>query len=369
MAVLKRTVNSEAKGFTPYAGEDPRPGVYRARLIKGAIREKGTGRLAYNWLYEFEAVKPEHKKYDGYTGFCEILLGEEEWAQAREGAFVKAITGKSNFKNVNVAFTGKESDFKTSGGAPMTAFDGVKIENKIVNIDLRLEKERTVEGKTYPAELRAQGILPWEKPAAGADDDADDDEDYAEDGEDDAAEMEGDESEEDEGDDEGEEMTDEEWEAAKEARRVELKSRAFGLDKLKETLTANGVDIKGMKKPEMVEAIIALEFPDDEGDEETDEIPDDQEIADQEADSEESDEDDEDDEDDEEEDDEEEDDEDDDDTEDLEETLRDEAAGLDRTALKREIKALDEAAGFKKSESDDDLRDRLVALKLASPGF
>lgn len=366
MAVLKRKVDSKAKGFSPYAGPDPKPGVYRARLIQGSIRSKKSGRLAYNWLYELEATRADHKKYDGYSGFCEILLGEEEWAQAQEGAFVKAITGKDNFQNVNVAFTGKEEDFALSTGAPMTAFDGVKIANKIVNVNLRVEKERTDdEGKVYPAELRARGILPWKKTEEeDAEEDIADD-DFAEDGEEepetDEAETEEDEADEDdeEGEDDGEEMTEEEWEAAKEARRTELKSREFGLDKLREVLKAAGVDTKGMKKPELVEAIIDLEFAEEDEDADDTEA---EEAEDAETESEEEAEeaDDED---------EEEEDEDEEEEADLESEIRAEAADLDRAALKKAIKALDADAKFKTSQSDDDLREIFVELKVSAPGF
>jgi hypothetical protein len=37
--------------------------------------------------------------------------------------------------------------------------------------------------------------------------------------------------------------------------------------------------------------------------------------------------------------------------------------------LKKAIKEKDEAAGFKKSETDDDLRERLVQIWLTNPPF
>lgn len=367
MAVLKRKVNSEAKGFAPYAGEDPRPGVYRARIIKSSIREASTGRLSYNTFFELEAQKPEHKQYDGYAAFCEIYLGDEteEWAQAGESAFVKAITGKSNFQNVNVAYEGKEADFKTGTGALIKTLDGVKVENKIVNVNLRMEKERTHEGTKYPAELRARGILPWENKQVD-----DEEEEVDED-----AIAEADESEEvAEDEEEGEEMTDEEWEAAKEARRVELKSREYDLAKLRAVLKENDIETKGLKKPELVEAIIGLEYPEDEEGEDEEGISEDDvevdEDAETESDEDEESEEDEEDEDEEEEDEEEDEEEEDEESEvDLREEIEAEAADLDRSALKREIKKLDATAKFTTKQTDDDLRSIFVDLKVSAPGF
>lgn len=362
MGVLKRNVDSKAKGFTPYSGPDPKPGTYRARVVKGAIRAASTGTLSYNVLVEFVATKPEHKKYDGFDCFVELWLGEKEASQAKEAAFIKAITGKDNFKTVNVAYTGKEEDFNTPSGAEITGLDGVKLPNKIVNVYMRMEKASTGDdGKEYPARLRADSILPWTKDEDAADDD---DTDQIEDG--DVDEQEEDADLEDDGEDDGEEMSDEEWEAAKEARRTELKSRQYDLAKLRGVLKENGIDTKGLKKDDLVEAIIGLEFPEDgeESDEEIDEndVEVDEDAA--ESDAEESEEDEE--EDDEEEEDEEEEEE---EGDDLRTEIEAEAAGLDRSALKKAIKALDADAGFKKAETDDDLRERFVELKLAAPGF
>jgi hypothetical protein len=372
MAVLKRKVNSKAKGFSPYAGEDPKPGVYRGRIIKAAIREAGTGRLSYSIFYELDAHKPEHKKYNGYTGFCELYLGDEteEWAQAGEAAFVKAVTGKDDFQNVNVAYEGKESDFKTPSGAQIKTLDGIKIDNKLVNINLRMEKEREHDGTTYPAELRARGILPWAKPADS--DEEDEDIDATEADDDDAEEQDEPGGYDDDADEDGEEMTDEEWEAAKEARRVELNSRQYDLAKLRAVLKENGIETKGLKKPELVDAILDLEFAEDDEDEDGEEpdVTEDDVEADEdstEADADDADEDD-DEEDDEDEDDEEADEE---DGEDLRAELEAEAADLDRAALKKAIKAIRGQESFvaKKSQSDDDLREIYVTEKLAEPAF
>lgn len=49
--------------------------------------------------------------------------------------------------------------------------------------------------------------------------------------------------------------------------------------------------------------------------------------------------------------------------EEAEEEAEEEREGLDRTGIKRAIKALDKAASFKSSESDDDLYARLVVLR------
>jgi len=361
MGVLKRKVSSKAKGFTPYAGEEPPRGVYRARVVKGAIRsskEKGT--LSYNILFEFEATKAEHKKFDGFTGFAEIWLGEHEALQAREASFIKAVTGKDDFQNVNVAFTGKEADFKEPSGAPITAIDGKKIEGKVVNVEWRWEAGNG----EYEGRMRANSLFPWVATEA-SDEEAEEieDDDYAEESEEDddyEGEEEGDE--EDEDGEEGEE--DEDLEAEIEERRKELRSRKYSLEDLKKAAKAAGADIKGMKKTDLVEAILDYEFS-DEGDEDEESDVDEEENGVTEADleSDEDEEEDDEDEDDEEDEDEEEDD------DNLEEVLRGNAADLDRNALKKAIKEKDAEAGFKKSETDDDLRERLVQIWLTNPPF
>jgi len=358
MGVLKRKVSSKAQGFTPYAGDEPPRGVYRGRVVKGAIRKaKEKDTLSYNIMVEFQATKPEHKKFDGYVTFGEIWLGEAEALQAREASFIKAVTGKDDFQNVNVAFTGKEADFASPSGAPITAFDGKKIEGKIVNVEWRWEGGND----GYEGRMRVNSIFPWAASEADEEEAEEiDEDDYEE------ADEEADDDYEDEGDEEEEGEEDEDLEAEIEERRKELRSRKYTLDDLKKAAKAAGADIKGMKKTDLVEAILDYEFS---GEEDEDEDAETEEEADGITEDDiETDEDDDEDEDDEEEDDEDEDEEEDDDDT-IEETLRANAADLDRNALKKAIKEKDEAAGFKKSETDDDLRERLVQIWLTNPPF
>lgn len=364
MGKITRKVDPTAKsGIAPYDGDEPKPGMYRARIIKCSIRKaKSTESLSYNVFYELVATKPEHKKYDGYSGFAELWLGDKEALLAREAAFYKAITGKAykNVEDVNVVFEGEEDDFSTNGGAEVTKIDGKSPKGRIVKVNLQIERggaKPDGSGDKYEDRLRVNDIYPSAdadeaaKSASSTAEMEDDDEDDAPDFVKDAL-----------ADDE-ELSTDEDLEAEIEARRKELRSRAYGLPKLKEACQAAGIYEKGMDKTALVEAILKYEFEDEDG--EADDADDEDEPS---TASVVTSEDEEDDEEEEEEDDEEEEEEDE-DEDDPEAELREELADLDRVALKKRIKANDEGFSVKKSMTDDDLRDAIVKQELDSSPF
>lgn len=359
MGKLTRKVDPSAKsGFEPYDGPDPKPGMYRAEIVKVAIRAAGTGTLGYNILVNFKAVKDEHKKYDGFSTFVTLWMGDKENMIARESAFYKAITGK-NYKNVadvNVVYEGSEEDFDTPAGAEVKKIDGVSPKGKIVKVNMQIEKggdKGDGSGEKYEDRLRGNDIYPTNEsaeavktPVAEPEEDEAEDDVY-DDAEDDAGDA---------------EVTDADLEAEIEERRKELRSRAYGLPKLREAAKAAGIETKGMDKTALVEAILEWEFAadDDDADDDEDE-PSTAPVADDE-DEDAAEEDDE--EEDEEEDDEDEEDEDEDDPE---AELRAELADLDRIALKKRIKGNDESFSVKKSMTDDDLRDTIVKQETGSP--
>lgn len=370
MGKLTRKIDPNAKsGIAPYDGDEPKPGMYRARIIKVSIRKaKSTESLAYSVFYELEATKPEHTKYNGYSGFAELWMGDKEALLARECAFYKAVTGK-NYKdpgNVNVVFEGSEDDFSTPAGAEVTKIDGRTPKGRIVKVNLQMEKgtdKGDGSGEKYADRLRVNDIYPSadadaaKTPVAADPDEEDDDDQF----------VAGPAADEDDEDLEAE-QTDEELQAEIEERRKELRSRAYGLAKLKEACQAAGIYEKGMDKTALVEAILKYEFEDEDG-EADDEADEDEDASTASAvAAEDADEDDEEDDEDDEEEDEEDEDEDEDEDDPVAE-LKAELAPLDRAALKVRIKGNDETVSIKKSMTDDDLRTIILTQELDEPPF
>jgi hypothetical protein len=309
---LKRNVKNapERTGFEPYDGPEPTPGFRRAVIKSAKVVESANGRPGFLVTAELEAKKgSQDAKFDGYPAFTRIWLGTEDSAPeallAREAAFYRAVTGKKNLADVDVVH--EDSD----GGGKITKINGVNPVGKAVLVELQYE--------TYNGERRisSDGIYP-----AKADDV-------------DADETESDEPEEEPDEDEDEDLLESDDEEIEIPSEADLKKMSIAdLRSLAEEL---GVDTDGLKKAQLVEAILA--DPDEESDEEDEEEEDEAELEDAEEDEEE------------------------------EEDEDDGLDALDRTQLKALLKA--EAADFKvlKRHTDEDLVAALRDVRASEPPF
>jgi hypothetical protein len=323
MPSLKVSVNPEAKSsFESYEGPDVPAGNGYEGVIKNVRVKLGkdSGNPYLNVLVEHDSKKETHKRYNGAPQWIRVMFGDHPETEARLAAFIKAVTGKAN-KEANIVDT--DVDARGGTGSLVKTIDGVKPDGKRVKFDVR---DRPAQNG-YAASTEADFIrrIITEEVAAG---DAGVDEVSEED-----LEVETEEGEEDQ---------------TKEEREAELKKAS--LADLKEAALAAEIDIKGLKKADLVAAILDWEFEDSEEEDEEDE---EEEL---EVDSEE-------------EETEEEEAEEEEDEVDPEAEIRAELAGLDRTALKARLKEADAEAKVLKKDTDDDLRDKIVNAELGEPPF
>lgn len=324
MPSLKVSVNHDAESsFQPYDGPDLVKGSYNAVIKQAAVRQgQSSGNPYLNVLLEVDEPKGDKSKYNGAPLFGMIFLSDNENVQARLSSFLKAIGGKSSGKtDVNIAHESEDA-IDSASGSKIRKIDGVNPVGKKVRMTLREEQN---EG--YGLQIRLDTI------SSRKDEDEGDEE---ADTTDEEIEVEDDE--------------DDEEDVAREDREKELKKES--LADLKAAAKEAELDIKGLKKAEIIEAILDWEYEDseDEDGDEDDEDDDEEEI---EVDEDEDDEDDEEEE----------------DEEDEESTLRSELADLDRSALKKRLAAADSTVKVKKSDSDDDVREKVVAAELNKPPF
>jgi hypothetical protein len=330
MPSLKVSVNPEAKSaFENYEGPTPPVGNGYEGIIKNVRVKQGkeSGNPYLNVLIEHDSKEPNRKQYNGAPQWVRVMFGEHDETQARLAAFIKAVTGKAN-KEANIVDT--DVDARSGTGSLVKTIDGVKPDGKRVKFDVREEAAQN----GYEARLSADFIRRALDATvdAGAADAEEADEDLVDEED---LEVEDDVNDEDEGDD-----------VTREEREAELKKEA--LADLRAAAKEAEIDIKGLKKAEIIEAILDWEF---EGEDEADDESDEEEEEDVELGG---------DGDEEEESDEEEDEED----EDPEGDIRAELAELDRAALKARLKESDPEAKVLKKDSDDDLRDKIVNAEL-----
>lgn len=330
MPSLKVSVNPEAKSaFESYEGPTPPVGNGYEGVIKNVRVKLGkdSGNPYLNVLVEHDTKDANRKQYNGAPQWVRVMFGEHDETQARLAAFVKAITGKAN-KEANIVDT--DVDARSGTGSIVKTIDGVKPDGKRVKFDIR---EEAAQGG-YDARLSADFIrrvidAPVEAGSDEAEDQVDEEDIEVED--DEAAE--------------GDELT-------REEREAELKKEA--LADLRAAAKEAEIDIKGLKKAEIIEAILDWEFEGAEDEEDGDE-EDEEELELEEGDESEEEE--------------EADEEDEEDGDDPEAEIRAELADLDRAALKARLK---ESAADKKvfkSTTDDDLRDWIVDAELGEPPF
>jgi hypothetical protein len=319
----RKTSSVKARQFGFYDGDDPTPGVYRAKIQKCVGVKSSGDNVMINVVAIFEAREGSNKaQYDGYAAFPRIVFGEAETLLEREQNFYLALTGK---EDVKVTFAGDPTKFKAGDKqeTPVTKVGNVDPVGKYVNVRMRTE-EATTDPATgavlYPARLGADAIYPLRdeskvagskvsgatQPVADDEPEEDDVEEYTEEG---LKAL-----------------------ALAELRRI-----------LKEEFDVDPTGIKG--KTNLIGEILDAQADQD----------DDEDLEDDDEEDEDGDEDDV-------EDDEEED-------EDLEAQIDDELEGMSRDEVK---KALVKRAGprrFKASETEEKLKAELKALMLEDPPF
>ena len=340
-------------GFEAYDGPTPsQRGVYRARLKVVKLKQNGTGSIGFAITAELEAAQNDvknHKQFDGFAFFISSIIIQgpngaqlKEASQNKLGNFFHAIGAKGVVDDILY------DDGDLTKGVNVKKIAGKNPVNQIVNLDVVMEdfegEKRpsaneifVYEGKdkTERASEEAPSDEPWAEDVAVEEDE---DEDYAdEDGAEDEDSVEEDEL------------------------RAELnRLRVPALRQRAKDVGANHIG----NKPDVIDAIIAIELGADgpmalsDDEDEDDEDQEESDIA------VEDDEEDEEDDEDEEDEDEEEDEEDDEEDEDREAELREELADLDRSALKTRVKEGNEAFKILKRHSDDDLRQAIVDIEL-----
>lgn len=314
--------------YEPYDGpEITRNGIYRARLKQLKYLKRNSGNYGFAIVAELEAAAGDPKKHAQFDGMPffpnQVLTGTADGSPLKEGSqntldnFLVAIGAKENPEVV--CEDGDPDDgpivVKSIGGKnPIGALLNLDIQMKLYNGELRPEVNSILPCEDEPSSKKS---APLPKPAKD-----EDDEDDLMDPDD---EM-----------DENEEF---------EERQEELNGM-----KIAELRKIAGDDLdletKGLKKSELIEAILEEEFPSDSAAA----LDDDEDEADEE-DDEDYDEDDEDEEDEEE-----------DDRVD-EKTRRKELKKLSRPKLKAILMELDEDARVKKSEDEKDLLERIIDLE------
>jgi hypothetical protein len=305
-SIIKRKTSHVAESpFQVYAGDDPKPGGYRAILRRVSVVKSSGDNLMYKPILELKAAPGSDKsKYDGYPVFPQIVMTDNESNLQREQAFYQAVCGK---KDADVSTDVDPSKFKPSDGqkAKVLKIGGVKPEDIVVNVKLRIKPA----SGDYPAGLECDMIFASrdEQPAAPSTDE----EDEEADGEEEIAEY----------------TEDELMEMGLPALRAILVDE-FGVD---------AADAKLIKVKKTLVARILEEQAAEEDEDEDAEEDEEEEESDEESDEEEEEEDD-----------------------DPEAELRAELAELDRTALKERIKKMKSDFKFLKSQSDADLVDWIV---------
>lgn len=320
-------------GFEAYDGETPtKRGFYRALLKILKVKQFDSGSTAFYGVYELEAAKGDpkgHKKFDAAPFFGNVIFDLGTGEPLKDGSqrglnnFLAAIGVKDN-----PAIVAEDGDLKRGvkitsiGGKKITALEG----KAVVNLELSPSDYRQ-------GELEINGVYPFKDVAFNGDDEDEDDED-----------IEVDEDEEDE-----EEIEDD----GAEAREEEL--QGLTLTALRKIAKESDVDSKGLKKDELIEAILDAEFG--EAEDEDEESEDEDEPEEDEEDVEEDDEEEDDEE-------EEEDEEEDDDSE--REARAEELGKLNRVKLKAALAESGSEFRVLKRHSDGDIVEAILAAEFGT---
>lgn len=337
MPKIKPVINKAAKNsFLPYDGPALVPGSYDAEMRNPAIRRSQAGNLYINAVFEVsEPKKSDKAKFNGAAIWGRVMFqSENENQQARFNSFLTALGVPLDKADINHK---SDEDLDEKSGSAILSIGGKKIDGRKVRITLTPDNSSD-QANALQVDLVApvKGV----ENTGPAEEDAEDDEDLEVEAED--VEVE---------DGEDTEDDDEDAQAEMDERTKELKKTP--LAELKEAAKEAGIDVKGLKKADLVEAIVEWEF----SDEDDEAAEDDEDLEDEELEEAEDEEDEEDEEVEDEED------------EDLEAALREELSSFNRVELKKRIKGVDEDFKVFKSTTDDALRDAIVAAELNTPPF
>lgn len=341
MAKLKTTTNQEAKSsFLPYDGPTLVEGSYTAVLKNPTLKKsKNSDNYYINAVFEVDEPKNSDKaKFNGAAVWGMVhFMSEAESMQARYNSFLKAIG--SSLNDPEIVFESQE-DADSGKGSKINSIGGVKFHGRKVRIVVR---KRTEEG--YSDSFDVDLISKLDTTNISEDEDieveVEDEEQYEDDTD----------SDEDETEDDAEERAE---------RAAELKKES--LAELKAAAKEAEIDIKGLKKAEIIEAIVEWEFDDEDEDEEESEEVDPHKPMYADGDEEEETE-----EEDEEEEEEVEEEEEEEEEADPTEALRAELQELDRTALKKRLKEIDADAKVFKSTTDEQLVEMIVEKSDEAP--
>lgn len=326
MPSLKRDVSSapDRTGFEAYDGPIPKQqGLYRAEVKQFDYKKFKSGSTGFRLLVELAAAEGSARtEFDGFPLWVNIVFGDKEAMLAREKALYKAWGNSDGKPNIKLG----DGDIDNDETVKVLAIDGKKTIGAFVKVDLQqgtYQGESRMEGDgIYRSIDDAPGGAASSVKVEVAEDDEDDE--LLEDGE----------------------------EVSFEERTDELKKMALAA--LRKVAEGDyDIEIKGLKKADLIEAILDHEFGSDDSAEEADE---DEEVEIDE------DEDDVEVEDDEEEEDEESDEEDESDAR-LAELLL-----LDRAEIKAALKAADPAFKVLKKHTDAELAKATVDAEFGEDG-
>ena len=320
-------------GFEPYDGPEPRSrGMYRAVVKQFKYIEFGTGSTGFKLLVELLAADgdpKDHAKFDGYPVWTNIVIGDKAGMQERVSNLLASVGASSD---PNIVF--EDGDIKK--GVTVKTIGGKKPIGAIVNVDLKPGNDLL----DPPSRTEIDGVF---KIGTGAvakasskvevePDEEDDESDLTED-----AEVE-------EDDEAGEDELAERTEELEGMTLVELRKIAKDKD--------HGITTTGLKKPELIEAILDVEFePMVEGDDEEAEDEEEDDEAEEEAEGDEE----------EEEEDEEE--------GDPAEERRQELLAMSRVDIKKALKAADPKVTVLKSHTDAQLVELVISAEESETPF
>lgn len=324
MPSVKRTgvKSAEVKtGFESYDGPEPtKRGMYRARIsilqfkkfkanAETGIQAQG---LKVQVILEAQAGDPKgHKQFDGYPQFSNVIFGDKEALITRENNFYAALGLKDE---PTIVYEDKGDieqgvDIKTIGGKSLAA-----IKKMFVNVDLKPRRDGQ-DGMEVDAIYKLKEVAG--RGAGKADEEPEEDEDLLEKDED----------------------AEEETEAEGDDRREELAAAA--LPDLRALAKEYSIKTVGLKKDDLIDAIIDYEadLPEEEEEPEEDEPEEDEEEPEEEE------------------------------ADDDERAARvAELAGLDRAKLKVVLKGVLPDFTVYKSTTEDDIRNVIIGEEFGEDG-
>jgi hypothetical protein len=228
----RKTSQVPESGFSVYAGDEPRVGVYRGKIKAVRMKKSAANNYYYNALVEFANNDGSKAQYDGYPAWCMITMTDQEANQRREKSFYRAI-GVSEDPEVDF----NEPDAKKDAG--LIRKIGSKTLTQIIGTEVLVEMRNRTDNRDGSSQIQADSLYPaTAKATPPPEPDEDPDEEELEE---DVDEVEEDEVEEDDVDD----------------RRAELE--AMTLPKLRKEAKELGIDAAGQKKDDLIDSIMDAE--------------------------------------------------------------------------------------------------------------